>query len=202
MEGCGCPGTKTATLTEPSVASLLQLFIHNRGSSGFFRVLSGLVLGASVPAGPLSSQGLHLFKAVQHTHLSPVGVKLELKRERQSGKTKIQIPVLFFLRVPPALPLLGHPCRPEEGVFYGKHGPPSAFDRGSKLITGLAGAESTSGAKGAVERLLEEGEGTRNGVLGSSEKILVAAIVPKKLELVKKNLTSSVYKVPGGEVLT
>ena len=33
-------------------------------------------------------------------------------------------------------PIFSHPCRPEEGVFYGKPGPPG-FDRGSKLIAGL-----------------------------------------------------------------
>lgn len=77
------------------------------------------------------------------------------------------------------LPLFSHPCRPEEGVFYGKRGPPSAFDRGSKLITGLAGAESTSGAKGAGETF-QRGGGDTNGVLGSGENVPVAAIVPRK----------------------
>lgn len=67
------------------------------------------------------------------------------------------------------LPLFSHPCRPEEGVFYGKRGPPSAFDRGSKLITGLAGAESTSGAKGAGETF-QRGGGDSNGGAGKQRE--------------------------------
>lgn len=67
------------------------------------------------------------------------------------------------------LPLFSHPCRPEEGVFYGKRGPPSAFDRGSKLITGLAGAESTSGAKEARGDFSERGRGLKRGAGKQSE---------------------------------
>lgn len=187
MGGCRFPNvTEMRQLRQPSQGwHHCRSFLSNRGSSGFLRVLHRLVLGASVPGGPPSSQGLPLFKTVQYTRSVQWGLSSELKLERQGGKTKIRIPFLFFLRVPPALPLFSHPCRPEEGVFYGKHGPPSGFDRGSKLITGLAGAESTSGAKGAGGDFWMGG-GDSTGVLGSSEKILVAAIVPEKLLEKKK----------------
>lgn len=185
--GCRSPNvTVLRQLRQPSQGwHHCRSSLSNRGSSGFLRVLQGLVLGASVPDGPPSSQGLPLFKTVQYARSVQWGLSSELKLERQGGKTKIRIPFLFFLRVPPALPLFSHPCRPEEGVFYGKHGPPSGFDRGSKLITGLAGAESTSGAKGAGGDFWMGG-GDSTGVLGSSEKILVAAIVPEKLLEKKK----------------
>lgn len=71
------------------------------------------------------------------------------------------------------------------------------------MITGLAGAESTSGAKGAGGDFWMGG-GDSTGVLGSSEKIRVAAIVPEKNVGKKKSSTNSVYKValPVDEVLT
>lgn len=190
--GCRSPNvTVLRQLRQPSQGwHHCRSSLSNRGSSGFLRVPQGSSSARSwckcsrwtaVFSGPPSVQNSSIYP------FSPVGVKScsELKLERQGGKTKIRIPFLFFLRVPPALPLFSHPCRPEEGVFYGKHGPPSGFDRGSKLITGLAGAESTSGAKGAGGDFWMGG-GDSTGVLGSSEKILVAAIVPEKLLEKKK----------------
>lgn len=68
----------------------------------------------------------------------PVGglsSELELKSEGGGGREGVNSPFYLSPR-PSSAPLFSHPCRPEEGVFYGKHGPPGS-DRGSKLITGL-----------------------------------------------------------------
>lgn len=77
---------------------------------------------------------------------------------------------------PSSSPLFSHPCRPEEGVFYGKHGPPG-FDRGSKLITGLPELSQQAERCGETFR---EGGGDSSGVLGSSEEILAVVSFPKK----------------------
>ena len=78
-------------------------------------------------------------------------------------------------------PIFSHPCRPEEGVFYGKPGPPG-FDRGSKLIAGLVElSQHTEQREG--ERDFSFWGGGFGGacaaaplLLGSSEEILAAAI--------------------------
>lgn len=54
-------------------------------------------------------------------------------------------------------PIFSHPCRPEEGVFYGKPGPPG-FDRGSKLIAGLVELSQHTEQRGR-ERFLFRGGG-------------------------------------------
>lgn len=78
-------------------------------------------------------------------------------------------------------PIFSHPCRPEEGVFYGKPGPPG-FDRGSKLIAGLVELSQHTEQRGR-ERFLFRGGGRFGGtcaaaplLLGSGEEILAAVV--------------------------